>query len=122
MKPYQPHRVVAELADSKGVLLEPVCVLCSEVNTAILCPVCGRVFCAELCFGVHFTARDEFDAPDRIDAFLRTKTAHELMDAVEREKDTDWRHGLTCEDCRPDLREAVLQALIAGVQVAVDEP
>ncbi len=122
MKPHQPHRIVAELADGKGVIVEPVCVLCEEANEAIACPVCSRVFCVELCFGVHFQARDSFDAPDRIDAFLRTKTAHDLLDASLQDKDVDWRHGLTCENCRPDLRELAVIALIDGVKIAVSEP
>lgn len=122
MSPHQPHRVVAELANGQGVILEPVCVLCGEANEAIACPVCTRVFCVELCFGVHFTARDAFDAPDRIDAFLRTKTAHELLDATITDEKIDWRHGLTCDNCRPGLREMVMEALVTGAKIAVSEP
>lgn len=122
MSPHQPHRVVAELANGQGVILEPVCVLCGEANEAIACPVCTRVFCVELCFGVHFQARDAFDAPDRIDAFLRTKTAHDLLDATITDEKMDWRHGLTCDNCRPALREMVMEALVTGAKIAVSEP
>lgn len=122
MRPHQPHRVVAELTDGKGVLLEPVCVLCGEANEAIACPVCTRVFCIELCFGVHFQARDSFDAPDHIDAFLRTPAAHALLDATLQDKNVDWRHGLACDNCRPAVRELVLVALVDGAKIAVSEP
>jgi hypothetical protein len=119
VKPIQPHRVVGELANGQGVILEPVCVLCGEVNEAIACPICTRVFCVELCFGVHFTARDSLDAPDRIDVFLRTQTAHELLDATITDEKLDWRHGLTCDNCRPSLREMVTEALVTGAKIAV---
>jgi len=122
VNPHQPHRVIGELANGQGVILEPLCALCGEANEAIECPVCSRVFCVELCFGVHFQARDSFDAPDRVDLFLRTKTAHDLLDATITDEKLDWRHGLTCENCRPDLRNMVMQALVTGAKIAVSEP
>jgi hypothetical protein len=123
VKPIQPHRVVGELANGQGVILEPLCVLCGEANEAVACPICDRTFCVELCFGVHFTARDSFDAPDRIDTFLRTQTAHELLDAacIDEKMKIDWRHGLTCDNCRPSLREMAMEALIEGAKIAVSE-
>lgn len=124
--PSQPHRIVAELANGGGVIIEPLCVLCGEANEAIACPICGRVLCIELCFGVHFNARDSYDAPDRIDAFLRTPQAHNLLDWATRDvkdpKDADWRHGLTCDDCRPNLRELMLTTLVESARVAVEKP
>lgn len=122
MKPHQPYHVVAELPDGNGVWIEEACVLCGEANPAIACPICTRVFCVELCFGVHFQARDAFDAPDRVDTFLRTKTAHDLLDATINDEKLDWRHGLTCENCRPDLRDMVTRALVTGAKIAVSEP
>lgn len=116
-----PYRIVAELPEGGGVWVEHVCVLCGEVNEAISCPICARVFCIELCFGVHFTARDTHDAPDKIDAFLRTEKAHEILDTMLQGQDCDWRHGLSCDNCRPDLREVVIQLLQQGAKIAVSD-
>lgn len=114
------YHVIAELPDGAGIWIEYACELCGEVNPAIECPICGRVFCVELCFGVHFNARDTQDAPDKIDAFLRTARAHELLDATVGD-DVDWRHGLSCDNCRVDLRELVLRSLVTGAKIAVED-
>lgn len=114
---HQPHRVIAELPN--GVWLEPVCALCRESGDMTTCVICDRMFCASLCYGVHLNARDEHDAPDRVDAFLRSPEAYELLDlafegASYKTRDGrpfDWRHGLSCDDCRADLREIVMQML-----------
>lgn len=114
----QPHRVVAELPG--GVWLEPVCALCREpAEDTTTCVICDRMFCTALCYGVHLNARDEHDAADRIDAFLRTPEACKFLDVAFEGADYktrdgrpfDWRHGLSCDDCRIDLREIVMQML-----------
>lgn len=116
-----PYHIVAELPDGAGIWIEDVCVLCGEVNAAINCPICHRTLCVELCFGVHFNARDTHDAPDRIDAFLRTPKAHELLDTMLEGQNVDWRHGLTCDNCRVDLREVLVRVLVDGAKLAVRE-
>lgn len=118
----RPYRVIAELPEGAGVWIEHVCVLCGEANEAIECPICQRVFCVELCFDVHFNARDTLDAPDKIDAFLRTAKAHEILDTMLNGQNVDWRHGLTCDNCRIDLREITVQTLLKAAKIAVSEP
>lgn len=117
-----PYHIIAELPENAGIWVEPVCELCGEVNQAINCPVCSRTFCIELCFGVHFNARDTHDAADKIDAFLRTPKAHELLDTMLRDQDCDWRHGLSCDNCRNDLREVLVHVLVDAAKIAVSEP
>jgi hypothetical protein len=115
------YRVIAELPDGNGVIIEPLCELCCEANPAITCPICNRTFCVELCFGVHFNARDSKDAPDKIDAFLRTQQAHNLLDAMIEDKKVDWRHALTCDNCKPMLHEAAMRLLVDGAYLAIAE-
>lgn len=122
-----PHRVRAELP-SGGVLLEPVCALCHEVNDAVSCPICDRLFCVEACFEVHLNARDSYDSEDAIRTFLRTPEAHALLSTAfadvkkENGEPVDWRHALTCEDCNADLRDTIVRLLLEGVdEIRVEE-
>ncbi len=117
----QPHRVRLELPDGGGVVLEPVCAFCHEDGDSILCPICDRLFCFEgCCFEVHLNARDSLDAPEAIRAFLRTPTAHALLEqafAGAGDKTIDWRHGLTCENCNAELRDIIVELLRERVHV-----
>ncbi|MEX2716776.1 MAG: hypothetical protein Q6370_010785 [Candidatus Sigynarchaeota archaeon] len=105
------------------------CALCGEKKDAMRCPICKRVFCLELCFDVHFNARDSEDAPDRIDAFLQTRAASELLDAAAEvfrrnayaSEGFDWRHGLSCDRCRSKLREIVVHVLAMTAGAALQE-
>ena len=116
-----PHRVRMELPAGGGVILEPLCALCQEVNDAITCPICTRLFCVDGCFEVHFNARDSYDNELAIRTFLRTPEAHALLSAAfadvkkENGDPVDWRHGLTCEDCNAELRDRIVHLLLDGV-------
>jgi len=116
------QRVVVELANGGGVIVEPLCALCGEANQAIECPICKRVLCTEMCFEVHLNARDSADGVDRVDAFLRTEHAYKLLDIALREKDPEWVHGLTCDNCKPQLRVIAMHVLVESVKIAVSEP
>lgn len=80
----QSHRVRYELANGGGVVLEELCALCQEpTSNSILCPVCGRLFCAEACYGVHLIARDELDPEEALAKIFTPEALGKKIEAPE---------------------------------------
>jgi len=107
----QPTRVRLELPDGGGVIIEDVCALCHESVDSIRCPICQRLFCAELCYGVHLNARDEFDTEEAIDAFLHSPLGRKLVEEAFRDVEVDWKHARECSNCNHELHLGLVDAL-----------
>lgn len=109
----QPQRVRYELPGG-GVVLENVCAMCREGADGIICPICNRLFCAEVCFGVHLVARDEHDSDTAIESFLASPIGEPFRNMVEENSEgkVDWHHARSCDDCSHEIRETLFETLV----------
>lgn len=59
----QTYRIVAVLAEERGVLLAETCARCDTSKVGSVCPTCSLVFC-HICWGQHIDsdARCTLDA------------------------------------------------------------